>query len=149
MLIIAFMSSLLYVGRPKRCCRPYVIKQRFDMNALLSLGKYLYAIPFAIFGIFHFMNAEGMAGMVPIPGGVIWVYVTGVALLAAVVSMLTGKKDKLATMLLGVLMLIFALAIHLPAVIGGDQMSMASLLKDLSLAGAAWMYAQHQAVDAS
>jgi len=119
------------------------------MNALLSSGKYLYAIPFAIFGIFHFMNAEGMAGIVPIPGGVIWVYITGVALLAAVVSMLTGKKDKLATMLLGVLMLIFALAIHLPAVLGGDQMSMASLLKDLSLAGAAWMYAQHQAVDAS
>ncbi len=144
-------STVLYVffGQIQRNGHLFVIKQRFDMNALLSLGKYLYAIPFAIFGIFHFMGAEAMAGMVPIPGGVIWVYITGLALLAAVVSMLTGKKDKLATMLLGVLMLIFALAIHLPGALGGDQAATASLLKDLSLAGAAWMYAQHQAVDAS
>jgi putative oxidoreductase len=107
-----------------------------------TLGKYLFAIPFAVFSSFHFMNAEAMAGMVPIPGGAIWVYVTGAGLLAAAISIVIGKKDKLATFLLGVLMLLTALTIHLPGVME-DSMNpvhMGNLLKDLALAGAAWMY---------
>lgn len=117
------------------------------MNAVLRLGKFLYAIPFVVFGLFHFMGANDMAGMVPIPGGAIWVYITGVAMLAAGVSMLLGKYDKLAALLLGVLMLVYVLSIHLPAVMGGDQMAMISVLKDLGLAGGAWMYGLHVAKD--
>ena len=30
------------------------------MNSILGFGKYLFAIPFAVFGVMHFMNAEGM-----------------------------------------------------------------------------------------
>ena len=59
------------------------------MNALLNLGKYLFAVPFLIFGAFHFMSAEQMGGMVPIPGGAIWVYLTGIGMIAAAVSILT------------------------------------------------------------
>lgn len=43
------------------------------MNILTTSGaRLLYAIPMALFGILHFMNASDMAGMVPsfIPGGV-------------------------------------------------------------------------------
>jgi putative oxidoreductase len=43
-------------------------------------------------------------------------------------------------MLLGVLLLIYALTIQLPQVMGGDQMAMGNLLKDLALAGAAFFY---------
>lgn len=114
------------------------------MNAITNLGKYIYAIPFAIFGIMHLMNADAMAGMAPF-GGAIMVYITGVALLAAAVSIVIGKLDKLAALLLGLMLLIFALSIHLPGVTSGDEAkmmsSMPSLLKDLALAGAAWMYA--------
>ncbi len=39
------------------------------MNAILNLGKWLYAVPFLIFGAFHFMNAKAMAGMTPFGGG--------------------------------------------------------------------------------
>jgi uncharacterized membrane protein len=107
-------------------------------------GKFLFAIPFAVFGVMHLMMGANMAGMVPsfIPGGVLWVYLTGVALIAAPVAMLMNKMAKLATFLLGVLMLVFALSIHLVAVLGGDQMSMGNLLKDLALAGAAFLYSE-------
>ena len=120
------------------------------MNAITGIGKYLFAIPMAIFGLFHLMGAKDMAAMVPIPGGVIWVYITGLALIAAAVSILIGKMDKLAATLLGIQLLIFALSIHLPAVAssgGEDQMAMGNLLKDLALAGGAFMYAGYVAKD--
>ncbi len=117
------------------------------MNTLLGLGKYLFAIPFAIFGLFHFMGADAMAGMVPLPGGVIWVYLTGVALIAAAVSIIIGKMDKLATFLLGVMLLSFVFLVHMKGAMAGDQMAMPGLLKDLALAGASWLYAGHLAKD--
>jgi len=108
-----------------------------------TLGRFLFAIPFAVFGLFHFMNANAMAAMVPIPGGAIWIYVTGACLLAAAVSIIIGKKDKLATFLLGVFLILTVLTVHLPGVMAdsADPGPMTNLLKDLALAGAAWMYA--------
>ncbi len=120
------------------------------MNAIFGLGRYLYALPLVVFGLFHFMNAKDMAGMVPIPGGVFWLYLTGAGLLGAAVAILIGKLDKLATALLGLMLLIFALSIHLPGVIesGGENVgAMTNLLKDLALSGAAWMYAGNMAKD--
>lgn len=117
------------------------------MNSTLrKVGRYLYAIPFAIFGILHFMNASAMAGMVPFPGGVFWIYLTGLAMIAAAVSFIIQKKVKLAGILLGIMLLIFVLSIHLPGVIGAEgpqamQASMSSLLKDLGLAAAAFYIA--------
>ncbi|MCB0578602.1 MAG: hypothetical protein KDD10_04755 [Phaeodactylibacter sp.] len=115
------------------------------MNAVLSIGKYLYAIPFAIFGLFHFMNANAMSGMAF--GSSALVYLTGAALIAASVSMLIGKLDKLAATLLGVMLLLFVFIIHFKGAAAGDQASTSNLLKDLMLAGAAWMYAGNLAKD--
>lgn len=115
------------------------------MNNLPAVGKYLYAIPMAIFGLFHFMNASSMGGMVPsfIPGGVFWVYLTGAALLAAAVAILIGKKAKMATQLLGLMLFLFALLVHLVSVMKGNEMSMPSMLKDIALAGGAWFMSGH------
>ena len=120
------------------------------MNALFGLGKYLFAIPFLVFGVLHFMAGKDMAGIVPIPGGEIWVYITGAAHILAAISMLIGKMDKLATALLGIMLLIFALSIHLPGVIesGGENAgAMSGFLKDTMLAGASWIYAANVAKD--
>ena len=112
------------------------------MNAFLSLGRWVFALPFAIFGLFHFMNADAMANyVVPVymPAKAIWVYLSGAGLIAATVSMLIGKYDKLATTLLGIFLLLLVLMVHLPgAMAGGEgaQASMSMLLKDLALAGA-------------
>jgi len=117
------------------------------MNAILNLGKYLFAIPFAIFGLFHFMGAKDMAGYAF--GSEILVYVSGAGLLAAAVSIIIGKYDKLATVLLAVLLLIFVFALHLKGAMAGDQAATGSLLKDVALAGAAMMYAKTMAKDNS
>jgi len=117
------------------------------MNAIYGLGKYLFAIPFAVFGIFHFMNAEAMAGAAY--GQTILVYIAGAALIAASISMIIGKFDKLAAVLLAILMIIFVLTVHLQGAIAGDQMAMGGLLKDTMLAGAALLYAKNEAKDKS
>ncbi len=109
-----------------------------DKNLTVTIGKYLFAIPFLVFGLFHLMDAQGMAGMVPgfIPGGVFWVYLTGLAFIAASVSIFINKKVALAMQLLALMLIIFVLTIHLPATIN-DMSAAPNLLKDLSLAGGA------------
>jgi len=109
-----------------------------------TVARYLFAIPFIVFGLLHMMNGSAMAGMVPIPGGVFWVYLVGLALILAGVSIIMQKMMKLSALLLAVLLLIFILTMHIPGVIGGTgaamQMSMMSLLKDMALMGAALTY---------
>ncbi|HHM21277.1 MAG TPA: DoxX family protein [Bacteroidetes bacterium] len=116
------------------------------MNGLLGLGKYLFAIPFAVFGIMHLMSASEMAAMAPF-GGEIIVYITGIAHIAAAVSILIGKWDKLATTLLGVMLLLFIIP-HAQA-LSENPMEMGNILKNIALAGGAWMYALHVSKDKS
>ncbi len=123
------------------------------MNSILGLGKYLFAVPFAVFGIMHLMNAKEMAGMAPF-GGPIIVYFTGLCLIAATVSILIGKYDKLATALLGLLLLLIALFVHAKGLsaatdAGASAASMSNMLKDIMLAGAAWMYSASLSRDKS
>lgn len=123
------------------------------MNSILGLGKYLFAVPFAVFGIMHLMNAEAMAGMAPFGGSII-IYITGLCLIAATVSIIIGKYDKLATALLGLFMLLTALLVHAKGLSGAaspeaSAAAMSGLLKDLMLAGAAWMYSASLSKDNS
>lgn len=115
------------------------------MKNLGMIGKILFCVPFLAFGIFHLMNANQMAGMIPsyLPGGVFWVYLSGIALLLAGISILTGRSTKLATMLLGIMLLLFVVILHAPNLSNPDamtaQMAMSGMLKDIGLAGAAFM----------
>jgi len=125
------------------------------MNAFLSLGRWLFPVPFLVFGLFHFMNAQAMADyVVPayMPMKIVWVYLSGAGLVAAGVSMFMGKYDKLAATLLAVFMLLLVVMVHLPGAMGGGegaQMSTSMLLKDLGLAAASMLYATHVAKDRS
>jgi uncharacterized membrane protein YphA (DoxX/SURF4 family) len=115
------------------------------MGSIINLGKYIFAIPFLVFGVFHFMNAEAMSAMAP--GGVIMVYISGAALIAAAISIFIGKLDKLACLLLALLLLIFIFTIHVPGMMNAAddmamQMSMSGLLKDFALAGGALLAAK-------
>lgn len=108
-------------------------------NTLVNAGRITFAVPFLFFGISHFMNAQSMGGMVPgfLPGGVFWVYFTGVAHILAAIAILIKKYVKIATILLAVMLLIFALAIHLPGFLQGNQMELGNMLKNIALAGGA------------
>ena len=113
------------------------------MSDLKKVGRIMFAIPFAMFGMMHLIMAGNFTGMVPswVPGGVFWVYVTGMALMAAAISIVSKKHIYLASVLLAVLLGVFVMTIHLPALLGGDQMAMGGMLKDISLAGGALLIA--------
>ena len=115
------------------------------MNAILGLGKWLLIVPTLIFGAFHFMSADQMAGMAP--GGKMMVYFTGICLVLAAISMAIGKMDKLAATLLGVLMILFIIP-HAQN-LAENQMEMGNILKNLYMAGGAFLYAARFASDDS
>ena len=111
----------------------------------LKAGKILFAIPFLVFGVFHFMSASTIAGMLAgWPGATFLVYVSGLGMIFAAVSLLTGKYVHLAMKLLALELLIFVLSIHLPAVMAGGagaQMAIGSMLKDVALMAGALVIA--------
>jgi len=92
------------------------------MNGIIGLGKYLFA---------------DMASMAP--GGVIMVYATGAAFVAAAVSIFIGKLDKLAAVLLALMLLLFIIP-HAQNM-ANDEAEMFNILKNIALAGGALMYA--------
>jgi uncharacterized membrane protein YphA (DoxX/SURF4 family) len=108
-----------------------------------KVARGAFALPFAVFGLFHLLNARAMAGMVPVPGGVFWIYFTGLALVAGSVGILTGKLGRLAAFGLAALLLTFILGVHVPNLgqAATQQMAVMGLLKDLSLLGGALTWA--------
>ena len=116
------------------------------MDKLMGfIGRILYAVPFLGFGLGHISNAGQMAGMVPsfIPGGIFWIYFTGVAMILAALAIITGKHGRNACLGLAVMLLIFIVTIHLPGLADPKMKMMAfmGLMKDTSLMGAALVIA--------
>ncbi len=124
------------------------------MNLLTNtVARILFALPFLGFGIGHLMNASMMAGYVPIPGGIIWVYVTGLAMVLAAIAAITKFQGKTAMLLLALLLLIYIVTIHIPNLMKPEtmQMGMMGLYKDTGLMAGALLLAgmfdkEHKAV---
>ena len=59
-----------------------------------TVARFMFAIPFGVFGLMHLGAGKEMAGMVPdyLPGTVI-VYLTGVALIAVSVGKIHRRRD--------------------------------------------------------
>jgi len=116
------------------------------MNAnLVRIGTILFALVIGYFGVMHIMNASMLAGAVPqaVPESMrtVAVYISGAAMILAALAFIINKYARLAGILLAVLLLIFALAIHLNHYMGGDQMAMGQFLKDTGLAAGALVIA--------
>lgn len=118
-------------------------------NATLSkIGTIFYALVIGFFGINHFLNGTGMQKMVPsfLPGGVIWVYITGTCLCLAAIAFLINKQARLAGLLLCLFLLLIVLTVHLPAVMNAvdnnaRRFPLTNLIKDTGLAAAALLVA--------
>jgi putative oxidoreductase len=100
-----------------------------------TLARILYALPFGVFGVLHFVKSSQMVFVVPsfMPIKMLWVYLTGAAMILACISILIGKMARLACLLLALMLIIFVVLVHLPNM----PAQMSGLLKDISLAGAA------------
>ncbi|MBN1598122.1 MAG: DoxX family membrane protein [Bacteroidales bacterium] len=111
------------------------------MKILYSLGRFLYAVPFLGFGIIHFLRPSNMAKQIeflPFAEGL--VYITGLALLLAAISIVINFKARLTTLLLALYLLLTAVIIHLPDAVNLVQGNVTALLKDVGLMGAALTY---------
>ena len=107
-------------------------------------AQVLYAIPFAIFGLFHFMNAKQMVGfMAGWPAAEFFVYLSGAGMLAASIAIIINKYARLATLLLAAELLIIVLTMQLPMLSNPEmaQMVITNILKDIGLIAGALMVA--------
>ncbi len=114
------------------------------MKALTTIfARFIFALVFLVFGMMHIMKGEAMAGMIPewLPGAVFWVYLTGLAMIAAAFSIILRVYTRLAMFLLALMLLIFIFTIHLPGLLEGNQSSLSALLKDAGLMAGALIIA--------
>ena len=111
------------------------------IDKLIVFGPLFIAIPMAVFGAFHFIAAKLVAPIVPkwIPGHLFWVYFVGAALIAAGLSLASGKSAKLAAALLSAMLFSFVLLIHLPNLVKfpHNRIVFAVFLRDTSFSAGA------------
>ncbi len=110
-------------------------------NLLSTSGRILFALPFGVIGINHFIVSDFFNGMLTtfIPGGGFMILFTGACLIAASISIILKKYIKLSCLLLALLLLIFILTIHIPQLFEPSkaQIAFMELLKDTALMGGA------------
>ena len=115
------------------------------MNKLSTFGRFLYALPFAVFGINHFIMMDYYMGLLTsfIPHTSFVLLLVGILLIAASISIMTGKLIRLSTILLAILLFIFILTIHIPHLVHGIDRTetIINMLKDTSLLGGSLMIA--------
>jgi putative oxidoreductase len=115
------------------------------MKNITAIGRVLFALPFAIFGINHFLMTDYYIGMLTsfIPLGAYTIILTGIMLIAASVSIIFKMYIKLTTLMLAGLLFFFIITIHIPHLIAGidNEITLIALLKDISLMGGSLMIA--------
>ena len=113
------------------------------MKRLTTIGRILFAIPFALFGINHFMMLDYYLGMLTsfVPLGAYTIILTGTMMIAASISIITKILVKFSTLLLAFLLFIFIVTIHIPHLFtdADKTISIIALLKDISLMGGSLM----------
>ena len=112
---------------------------------LQYIRKLMFIIPMAYFGFVHLGNANEMAELVPdvFPMPVLWVILTGMGLVLSCIAIVIGIRAKLAAQLLGAMLFVFAVLIHLPPGIQGNETELFAFFENLSLAGAALYLSSH------
>jgi putative oxidoreductase len=115
------------------------------MRNMTTIGRILFAIPFALFGINHFIMMDYYIGMLTsfIPHSAYMIILTGIMLIAASISIILKKYVKLSTIMLAILLFIFIVTIHIPHLLHDTDktLTIVALLKDISLMGGSLMIA--------
>jgi hypothetical protein len=112
---------------------------------LADVGRFLIAISLVVFAVQHFMYARFVATLIPawIPARLFWAYFTGIAFVAAAVSIATKKMLGIAAMLLGTMFLLWVVLLHAPRVAGairnGNEVT--SLFVALAMCGLSFVLA--------
>ena len=116
-------------------------------RVLVPVGRFFYSIMLVIFGIEHFLFAEGIKTLVPswIPGDLFWTYFAAVALTGAGLAIIFRVKVKLVAILTGIMVFIWFLILHIPRAVvapvtdNGNELS--SVFEALGVSGIAFVIA--------
>jgi uncharacterized membrane protein len=127
-----------------------------NQHIISRIAIFILSFAMIFFGIQHFIHPQNMVTRVPdfLPGGIIWVYIVGIAFILAAISFMTNILVRTAAYLLALMLFIFVLTIHLPQFLDTAdkdyrQVTLVNLLKDLALAAFALYIAsnaRHQRV---
>ena len=98
------------------------------------VASVIFALTIAAFGIRNILKADAMDTIVPdyMPGGIVWMYITGVCLiLAAIAIVLNNKFTRVACYLLALMLIIFVCTLQVKKAMDGNPRD---LLTDLAMA---------------
>ena len=117
---------------------------RWD-RALANIGRVLFGMSAVVFGVDHFLALDLIASLVPawMPGHIFLASLTGAAMIAAGVSILTKWMGGLGAFGLGMVFLVFVLTLHVPRVLAAPRSpdEWSSALIALGMWGASWICA--------
>ena len=109
------------------------------INYLSGVGRVLFAVPFLVLGLNHFLMIDYFIGMLNsfFPGRIYTILLTGALLVACSISIMIKKYVQLCCYILAVLLVLFILVIHIPGMFlpGFKEMAFFALLKDTGLLG--------------
>jgi uncharacterized membrane protein len=114
------------------------LPQAHGLATIMPFGRVCFAIPLAVFGTEHFTDTTDIATMVPswIPAHTFWVYLVGVALIAAALSIAVKVQSRLAATLLGLMFISFVVLMDIPAALAepNNRFSWTLALRELAFA---------------
>ena len=117
------------------------------MRSPVPFGSVFFSITLIVFGIDHFLYAEGVATLVPdwIPFHLFWTYFAGAALIGAGVSIVLRIQVKLVGILAGTMIFTWLLLLHIPRAVimpelqNGNEIT--SVFQALAFSGIAFVLA--------
>lgn len=139
--ILAFAGALPWHGQSRVA------------HALITLGRFLFAIAMIVFGVEHLLH-PGFAPGVPlekempswIPGHLLWSYLTGAALVVSGLCIVFNKRARLAATWLGIVLLLLVWFVYLPMEIAHPSAEISGeldyLVDTLALSGSALLIAE-------
>jgi len=124
------------------------VPQAHGFDKVMPIGRLCFAIPMAVFGTEHFTITADIATMVPswIPAHTFWVYLVGVGLIAAALSITVKVQSRLSATLLGVMFCLFVVLMDIPGVVAqpSDRFTWTLALRELAFANGALAFAGGQ-----
>ncbi len=139
--LLLFVIGLVKISKDE-------LPQAHGLDKIIPFGRLFLAIPMAVFATEHFTDTADIANGVPswMPAHTFWVYLVGMALIAAALSITLKMQSRLAATLLGAMFCCFVLMIHVPNIVAeaGNRILWAVGLRDIAFSGGAFAFAGSQ-----
>ena len=118
------------------------------MRQFVPFGRLFFAISLGAFGVLQFIFHDFVAGRAPawpasFPGRLVWAYISGAVLICTSAAIILGKKARLAAVVSGTIILLWALLRNIPlaAADSGFGIAWTNMGKALTLFGGAFALA--------